>query len=109
MLLLAGCEPANVVDCRPGTFARAEGDSWCLYGGADSTRCPPQVRIEHRLPWGGRGCATRMHDPVPSSELCVAVNRCPTDAGIDARVPMPDAGRDGGADSGSDAGTDAGP
>jgi len=79
-LVLGGCEVARLVDCEPGRFARAGRDSWCVYGPRDTARCPPLLPVEHELPWGGRGCASREHAPLPS-ELCAAAGECQPDAG----------------------------
>jgi hypothetical protein len=85
-LTLGGCEVAQLVDCEPGRFARAGGDSWCVYGPRDTVRCPRLLPVEHDLPWGGRGCSSEQHSPLPA-ELCAAAGECQPDGG---------AGEDGG-------------
>ena len=67
---LAGCDTPQVVDCGSG----------CVYPTASGVTCPVALPAEHRLPFGGTGCAATLHDPAPE-ELCAVYDRCPSDAG----------------------------
>lgn len=83
MLIAAlGCEAPQVVDCTmDGQFVEAGDDFWCVYPRLmTDPECPRLVPFEHDLPWGGKGCATREHSPLPP-DLCVAVGRCAPDGG----------------------------
>lgn len=80
---LLGCEAPQVVDCMAeGRFVEAAGDHFCVYDRRATVRCPRLLPVEHDLPWGGRACAAREHDPLPRA-LCVAVGPCRDDAGTD--------------------------
>ncbi len=81
----ASCEAPLVVDCTTrapeGVLVEAGDDVWCLYPRLMSDPdCPRLVPFEHDLPWGGTGCATREHRPLPA-DLCVAAGRCTPDGG----------------------------
>ncbi len=80
LLCAAACEAPRVVDCDTGRFVEAGGDFWCIYPRTATTRCPRLLPEEHELPWGGRGCASMQHSPLPS-DLCVAAGACATDGG----------------------------
>lgn len=75
-----GCEQPLVVNCDRGRFVEAGGDHWCLFRASDPLSCPALLPVEHDLPWGGRGCASREHDPLPE-DLCVAAGECEADGG----------------------------
>ncbi|MCC6876303.1 MAG: hypothetical protein IT378_18490 [Sandaracinaceae bacterium] len=77
---LAGCDTPQVVDCGSGRFTRLDGEGWCVYPTASGVTCPVALPAEHRLPFGGTGCAATLHDPAPE-ELCAVYDRCPSDAG----------------------------
>lgn len=81
MLTLAGCDLARVVDCESnGRYVRTESDAWCVYESRTAV-CPPLLPVEHRLSWGGLGCASTEHDPVPSHP-CLDTGECePTEDG----------------------------
>ena len=75
LLWLSACDAPLLVDCAPGVFTRADDDGWCVYERASGVRCPSGVPVEHALPRGALGCASREHDPVPP-QLCAAVGTC---------------------------------
>ena len=79
-MLALGCDAPLVVNCDTGRFVEAGDDHWCLFGSSDRLACPMLLPVEHDLPWGGRGCAAREHDPLPP-ELCVAAGACDADGG----------------------------
>ncbi len=75
-----------MVDCTSegataGRFVEAGDDFWCIYPRLLSDpECPRLVPFEHDLPWGGTGCATREHRPLPP-DLCAAAGECAPDGG----------------------------
>lgn len=82
-MVVLGCATPEVVHCEDGRFARVEGEPWCLYDRrqASMTRCPAELPEDHRLPWGGLGCAKTRFDPLPPG-LCEPVDECsPPDGG----------------------------
>lgn len=85
-LLLAagvGCDSPRLVDCAPpmdqtrdhGRFVRLEDSVWCVYPERSNADCPISLPEEHRLPWGGFGCAEERFEDLPPA-LCAAAGEC---------------------------------
>lgn len=75
LLLLSGCDVARVVDCGTrGRFVRADDDAWCVYE-SRSAACPMLLPEEHRLDWGGLGCAEEPHEVLPD-DPCLQTGAC---------------------------------
>ncbi|MFK7990329.1 MAG: hypothetical protein AB8I08_30185 [Sandaracinaceae bacterium] len=89
-IALVGCDSPVLVDCaRPSALARDQGrfirldDSvWCVYGSSARVECPSPLPEEHRLPWGGLGCAEARFEELPSG-LCAALGECDGSAHVD--------------------------
>lgn len=82
-IALVGCDSPELVDCaRPSALARDQGrfvrldeSVWCVYGATSRTECPSPLPEQHRLPWGGFGCAEVRYEELPP-DLCAAVGEC---------------------------------
>lgn len=72
------CRSVGVMNA---SFVEAGGDFWCIYPRLiTDPDCPAQLPVEHDLPWGGKGCASREHRPLPP-DLCAAAGACAADGG----------------------------